>query len=336
MNKQFSIGILGAAKIAKRAVIEPAKQLEDVAVLGIAASDSVRAEKFAQEFDIPVVFPSYEALVQSDRIDAVYIPLANHLHTPWILNAIHSRKPILVEKPICLSLAEFDDIAAAVDFSGVPVLEAVMVQHHPWQSTIQEIVETKRYGAIKSIRTQLTMQFPEAENQGNYRFSPEYGGGAFFDLGTYWLQFLQRCLGLQPEAISAQARLNQPQGIDLEFDSQLRFSNAAIAEFHCSFEEPFAANHWVELEQATITIRNFFRPLLGIQSMSLDIHHFDTGETEIIKFPAQSYYLNQLKFFLEVLKGNEPLIPLSQSRERVNLMEAIYQSAQRPVGGRCG
>jgi NDP-hexose-3-ketoreductase len=329
MKKPVCIGILGAANIAKRAVIEPAKKLEGVEVFGIAARDRVKAENFAQDYDIPAVFPSYDALVESDRIDAVYIPLANHLHTPWILKAVEARKPVLVEKPICLSIEEFDAIEAAVGTHGVPVLEAVMVQHHPWQKKLREIVETGIYGNIKSIRTTLTLQFRQEDNPDNYRFFPDRGGGAFFDLGTYWIQFVQICLGLQPDAIAAQAIFNKPDGVDVAFEALLRFSNGAIAEFDCSFDRPFEANHWLELEKAHIEIRNFFRPLFGIQAMSIDIHHLENGETEKIKFTVQNYYINQLEFFLEIVEGKKENIPLAQTRERIKIIQEISNLAKK-------
>ena len=327
MEKPLRIGILGAANIAKRAIIEPAKKLAGVEVFGVAARDIAKAEKFAQDYGIQEVFSSYHTLLESDRIDAVYIPLANHLHTPWIIKSAEAKKPILVEKPICLSIEEFDAIQAAVETYGVPLLEAVMVQHHPWQKKLREIVETGIYGNVKSIRTILTLQFAEAENSGNYRFSPDLGGGAFFDLGTYWIQFVQICLGLQPDGIAAQATLNKPGGVDEAFEARIGFSNGAIAEFDCSFDRPFEANHYLELENAHIKIRNFFRPLFGIQSMSLDVHHLDRGEREIIKFPVQNYYVNQLEFFVQMLAGHEQNLPLSQTRERVKILEAIHRVA---------
>lgn len=83
----------------------------------------------------------------------------------------------------------------------------------------------------------------------------------------------------------------------------------------------------LELEKAHIKIQNFFRPLFGIQAMSIDIHHLEIGETEKIKFPVQNYYVNQLEFFLRVLEGREKNFPLSQTRERVKIMEDIYRMA---------
>ncbi len=330
-DQPLHIGILGAANIAKRALIEPAKQLDNIQVFGIAARDLGRAQQFAQEHNIPTVFPNYEALLNSDRLDAVYIPLANHCHAPWVMRAIEAKKPVLVEKPLCLTPSELEAIEATVIEHQGLVLEAVMVQHHPWQEVVREIVESGRYGRVMAVRTNLTLEFPEAENADNYRFSASQGGGAFFDLGTYWVQLVQLCLGANPEKIDATASLNRPEGVDIAFDARLMFPQGAIAEFHGSFTEPFAAHHQIELEQAHLTIRNFFRPLFGVQSMRIAIEHLDTGKTEKIKFPVQNYYVNQLKFFSQVLSKTVQNLPWVETRDRIRLMDEIYRAAQKSV-----
>ncbi|MCG5058950.1 MAG: Gfo/Idh/MocA family oxidoreductase [Limnoraphis sp. WC205] len=328
MNKPLSIGILGAANIAKRAILEPAQKLENVRVVGLASRSKERAEKFAQDYQIERVFPSYDALIESDEIDAVYIPLANHLHADWVIKTAQAKKPILVEKPICLTTEEFDRIEQSVEENGIPILEALMVLHHPWQHKLQEIIQTEIYGQVKSVETHLTVPFPEEQNLGNYRFLPEQGGGAFFDLGTYWIQLVQMSLGLQPDTIEAQCELNRPGGVDVRFEALLNFPQGSSAKFYCSFEHSFEAHHWVKLEKAEIKIRNFFRPIFG-QSITLDVCPVGTEDIEKIKFPAQNYYENQLQFFSQVIAGEAENLPRIQARERVKIMEKIYNLAEK-------
>nr|AAT37519.1 unknown [Prochloron didemni] len=328
MNKPLSIGILGAANIAKRAILEPAQKLKTVQVLGLASRDKIRAEKFAEDYQIETVFPSYDALIESDAIDAVYIPLANHLHAAWVIKTAQAKKPILVEKPICLTLEEFDAIEQSVEEHRVPILEAVMVQHHPWQQKLQEMIQTEIYGKVKSIETRLNVPFPEEQNVGNYRFASEQGGGAFLDLGTYWIQLVQMSLGLQPDTIEAQCELNRPDGVDLIFEARLNFPQGSFTTFYCSFEHSFEAHHWIKFEKAQIKVRNFLRPMFG-QSITLEICPVDTEEIEKFKFPAQNYYVNQLNFFSQVIAGKIENIPLIQSRDRVKLMEEIYNLAHQ-------
>ena len=326
-KKQYNIGILGAANIARRVVIEPAKQLETVCVFGIAARDCARAEKFAHDHGIAQVFPDYNALIESDAIDAVYIPLANHVHAPWVIKVAQAKKAIFVEKPICLTVKEFDAIEAAVTENKVPLVETVMVQHHPWQEKVRDIITTQQYGALRSTKTEVSFRLRDVD-QNSYRLFPEMGGGVFFDVGSYWIQFVQACIGLPPDTIEAHSDFDGPNGIDMTFEARMDFAQGVSAAFCCSFERAFEVTHWLQLENARMRIRNFFRPAFGNQAMAIDVHHLETGEREKIKFPPQNYYCNQLDFFLRVIEGKAKNIPLMQIRERVKLMEQIYTVAQ--------
>lgn len=174
MSKVINIGILGAAKIAPRSIIEPAKRLKQFNVFGVTARDMDRAEKFAKTHNIAHVFKDYDSLLASKDIDLVYIPLSNYLHAPWIIKAAEEKKNVLVEKPICLRIEEFNEIKKVMEDKGILLLEGIMIQHHPWQKKIKEIIDAGIYGRLKSIKTHLTFQFNE---RGNYRFFPENGGG---------------------------------------------------------------------------------------------------------------------------------------------------------------
>ncbi|MFV9644347.1 MAG: Gfo/Idh/MocA family protein [Desulfobacterales bacterium] len=323
--KRINIGILGAAQIAPKAIIEPAKKLENVTIFGIAARDGNRAEQFAQLHQIKHVFTDYEALIACRDIDLIYIPLPNDLHAAWIIKAAMTKKNILVEKPICLRTSEFEEIQKAVSKNGVFLLEGLMVQHHPWQKKIKEIIETKEYGNLVSVKTHITFQFNE---KGSYRSIAAKGGGAFFDMGSYWIQFIQSCIGPEIQEFSGKADFTRPNGVDLTFEAYIVLPNSVRADFLCSFERPFEANHWLEFEKARLRIRNFFRAALGDHVITIDIKHMDTNKIDKLSFPPQNYYFNQLNFFLNVIKGTEENIPLSQSYDRVKIMEDIYQKAE--------
>ena len=327
MKKVLSIGILGAAQTAPRVIINPAKNIENICIFGIASRDKSKAEKFAQLYEIPNVFPDYNSLIECDVIDAVYIPLSNDLHTRWVIKAAQSKKHILVEKPICLRIEEFDAIEKVVNENKIYLLEAIMVQHHPWQKEIRKIIETKIYGKLQSIKTHFTYQLRE-KNKDSYRFFPEKGGGVFFDNGPYWIQFVQSCIGLEPKSFEGISNFNGPNGTDWNFEGRMVFSDGVYAEFLASYELPYEAIHWLQFEKIKIRIRNFSRPAFGNYKLYIDNYHIDTGEKEKISFPSQNYYFNQLNFFLRVIEGKENNISLNSSRERVNIMEKIYNFAK--------
>nr|VFK63491.1 MAG: hypothetical protein BECKUNK1418G_GA0071005_103411 [Candidatus Kentron sp. UNK]VFK70835.1 MAG: hypothetical protein BECKUNK1418H_GA0071006_104012 [Candidatus Kentron sp. UNK] len=115
-------------------------------------------------------------------------------------------------------------------------------------------------------------------------------------------------------------------GIDTTFSARLEAAGI-VSHFHTAFNRPFAANHRIQLEKATITLKNFFRPLFGDQRLHLEIQAHDGAESEKISFPAQNYYVNQLAFFIRLLQGQEAPPPLEKVRERIVWMESIYEQA---------
>lgn len=158
-------------------------------------------------------------------------------------------------------------------------------------------------------------------------FSRKTGGGVFFDTGSYWVHFVQSCIGLNPIELNGQSEFKGPNNVDLTFEVYMLFSNDIRTDFLCSFERPFEATHWLQFEKARFRIRNFFRAALGDHSIVIDIKDADTQEIKKIVFSPQNYYINQLNFLLKVFEGEGKNIPLSQSGDRVKIMEKIYQRA---------
>ncbi len=323
-DRPVRIGLLGAANIVPRALLAPAKLLDRPCSFAVAARDPAKARAFAQAHGIDTVFADYDALLASERVDGVYLALPNSLHVHWAIRALRAGKPVLVEKPFCIDLRDFDTLAAVARASGVPVVEAIMIGFHPWQQALAELIQDGRYGPLLTSETRLFTDLRGRARDG-FRFSRALGGGAFFDLGVYWVQFLQRCIGLHGYRIAARAERDAPDGVDLSFTVQLDFPNGPHCELSCSFERAFAANHRLTFEQATVTVGNFLRPAFGLQALWLDIEH--GGRTDKIRFSTQNYYAAQLDFFIRVIEREAEPEPLATVRERVAAITAIYGQA---------
>src|SRR5215469_3185924 len=123
-NAPVRFGILGAARIAPKALIEPANQLDSIEVLAVSARDPVRASAFAAAHGIPRVLSSYDELIAASDIDAVYIPLPNSLHCEWTLRALRAGKHVLCEKPIASNAAEAQQMADVARATGLVLAEA--------------------------------------------------------------------------------------------------------------------------------------------------------------------------------------------------------------------
>jgi NDP-hexose-3-ketoreductase len=321
MSPALRIGILGAAPISEKAVLDPARRTGCGIVVAVAARDVTRARDFAAEHGIPLAMGDYHDLLASPDVDAVYVATANHLHRSLAIAATQAGKHVLVEKPLCLDLAEWQEIAASASRHGRLVQEALMVAHHTWQATIRRLIDEGRHGRLRSIVTRISFQLRRAPD--NYRFFPQLGGGVFNDVGCYWLQFLQSCGLGQPLGVHAQSRLAGPHGADHEFSASLEFADGVHSEFLGSFEGPFCASHVLRFEQAEVAVRNFLKPAIGNLRMSIEV----TGATrERLSFAEANYYTTQYTAFVDRVAstdwGMDPAVG-----ERLRLADRILRAS---------
>ena len=194
---QLRVGILGAARIAPEAVVFPVQQNADLAakvvIQAVAARDLAKAQSFAAEHGIPQAFGSYEALLASDEIDAIYNPSPNSLHAAWTIRALAAGKHVLCEKPFTCNAAEAVAIQRASEDTGRIAVEAFHVLHHPVARRARELA-TSALGKLESVDMQFMVNF-EGYDAGirskmhaptpmyeDVRFNSELGGGAMMDL----------------------------------------------------------------------------------------------------------------------------------------------------------
>ncbi|RYE82733.1 MAG: Gfo/Idh/MocA family oxidoreductase, partial [Hyphomicrobiales bacterium] len=185
MSDQLVWGVMGAANIALRKVIPGMLGDATSRIRGIASRDGSKAKAAAEQFGFETHYDSYEALLADPAIEAVYIPLPNHLHVPWSVKALEAGKHVLCEKPIALDAAEAEQLIAARDRSGKQVLEAFMVRQHPQWLRAREILRSGEIGPAKLVQT--TLSYFNAD-PANVRNIAEIGGGALYDVGCYALQ----------------------------------------------------------------------------------------------------------------------------------------------------
>jgi predicted dehydrogenase len=282
------IGLIGATGIAERAILRPARARADVRVRAVAASDPVRAKEFASRHEIPVVHEDYSALLADPEVDTVYISLHNSAHHRWAVRAAVAGKRVIVEKPLCLSDEELEELEFAAD--GVQIFEAVATIGHPWQETVRGFVQDEEYGSLRGVETRLTFAVPAP---GGYRDQPELGGGIFYDSASYWLQALQATVGLDDVEPSGSSDFDGPNGVDYSFRATLRWPTGAEAVLECDFGDQHVADHVFTFEHAVIKVRNFLRPMAGSVPVNLVIVPSE-GDRLVIGFPASSYYETQL------------------------------------------
>lgn len=322
MSNRIQIGVLGAANILESSLLKPVRETDRFQVAALASTRYEPALKLAEKYGIEKVYDNYEALLKQDMIDLVYIPLINRLHAIWVIEAAKAKKHVLVEKPICTSIAEAEAIAKVQKEHGVLIMEGVMTGAHPWQELVKQWIREERYGRLLEINTLMSTRIPS--DQTNYRTRPEAGSGTFFDEGCYWVQMLQKIVGLEAYRIQSVRKINNSAGTDVDFQTVILLDNRIVSRFHCTFEGSERAEHEFVFEQAVIRIKNIFRCCYGRFRLYAEVYNRQGVLQEKIALEPQNYYINQLQAAAEAILDTNRESGCMEALERIKFMCDIY------------
>ena len=203
-------GILGASHFAQGHMAPAIHAARGAELVALATSDPARAAPFAAFCPGLKVHASYDALLADPGIDAVYIPLPNHLHVEWTLKALAAGKHVLCEKPIALVESEFDSLIAARDASGRLAAEAYMIVHHPQWQRARALVQSGAIGPLRHV--DAVFCYDNRADPGNIRNRPETAGGGIRDIGVYTYGAARFVTGAEPDDL--QARVKRENGVD--------------------------------------------------------------------------------------------------------------------------
>jgi predicted dehydrogenase len=163
----------------------------------------------------------------------------------------------------------------------------------------------------------------------DFRLDPQKGGSVFWEEAILWCHLTQLLVGLQPAAVAGQLLARGPGGADAQFEARMAFPNGVVSECYCSYTDPMEANHWIEFDDAVVKIVNFWRPTFGTLKLNCEIQHKHTQQTTPLRFEPRNYFLEQLKCFVAVIRGERENIDPEESFDRIRVMDAIYRAALR-------
>jgi predicted dehydrogenase len=223
-------GVLSTAAIARGKVIPGLRRAERSEVVAIASRDLGVAERVAAELDIPRAHGSYEALLADPEVDAVYVPLPNHLHSRWTVEAARAGKHVLCEKPLALTADEAADMVAAADDAGVVLMEAFMYRHHPSWVAARRLLSEGRIGRLVAVQSWFSYF---NDDPANIRNIVAAGGGALYDIGCYCVNLSRMLFGGEPDRVEGAIVRDAASGTDALTTGMLEFADG-IASFGCS------------------------------------------------------------------------------------------------------
>jgi predicted dehydrogenase len=320
-SSPLRIGILGASRIAPRAIVAPARRVAGVTVVAVAARNIEKARAYAQRHQIPHVQGSYAELVADPEIDAIYNPLPNSHHAEWSIRALEAGKHVLCEKPIAANAQEAEEMAATAERTGYILMEAFHYRYHPLMARVLEILHSGEIGEIRHIET--TMCIPTWRSW-DIRWRHDLAGGALMDVGCYTIHLLRMLAGGEPTVTAAQAWLLSPQ-IDRAVKADFTFANGMTGHIHCSMWSRTLLHLGARVvgERGELTIRNPYVPQLYNR---LSVRAGDSVRHE--KAPLTPTYEYQLTAFVRAVRTHEPLMTdMRDAIANMRVIDAVYQAA---------
>jgi predicted dehydrogenase len=319
-------GVLGAANVALKKVIPAMQRGAWSDVVGIASRDRTRAAAAAKSLGIATAYGSYDELLEDPGIEAVYIPLPNHLHVEWATKAAERGKHVLCEKPLARSANEAERLLAVRDATGVMIQEAFMIRSHPqWQKAL-ELVRDGTLGRIQSIVGYFSYHNLDATNVRN---NAELGGGGLADIGCYLVHASRWLLGREPMQVAALIE-NDPAFVTDRLTSMLMDFGESQVIAMCATQLVPSQRIQIFGSKARLEIEiPFNAPPDRPCRLFVDDGSSSGGEgRRTIELPICDQYTLQGDDFSRAIRhGGRAVLPLEDSIANLRVLDAIVRAA---------
>jgi predicted dehydrogenase len=326
-------GILGCARITRRGLV-PGIRASGTGVLhALASRDPATARAWAVEFGVPRAHTSYEALLEDPEVDAVYIPLPNELHRPWVTAAADAGKHVLCEKPLALDAREAGAMVQHCRSRGIVLMEAFMWRHQPRTLELRRLVREGAIGDLRLVRSSFS--FPIAP--GDWRLEPPRGGGALWDVGCYGVNTARLFAGAEPACLRSLSHTG-PTGVDLTFTALLEFPGGVLAAVDCSFDQPFRCNYELVGTRGVIEVPDAYLPPASgppIALLRTTGSPSDSGAASdvarTLEFQPVDQYAAMVDAFAHSVAAGMLVDPAEDGRAQMMALDRLKEMARMPV-----
>lgn len=328
MTGALRLGLLGCSSIAKRRTAPAVRAVETVELTACAARSPERAEQFAAEFGAAPM--SYEDLLASPDVDAVYVSLPNGLHHEWTRNALLAGKHVLCEKPLTTTAADTEDLLALAGKTGLTLHENFMFTHHPQHARVRELVAAGRLGEIRGFTASFGIP---GLPPGDIRYRDDLGGGALLDVGVYPLRAARLLLGPGLSVAGATLAIDTDRGVDVSGHVLLVSDDGVTAALEFGFRHSYRSRYELWGSTAALSLDRAFTPPATRQPV-LRIEGQDHVE-EISLPPADQFAIAVAKFAEAALGDGDPALAAELSAstaDTARLAETVLAQAIRIDG----
>lgn len=324
MQPKIRWGILSTAKIAREKVIPAMKAGKFCEIAAIASRNNEAAQAEGKRLGIPTVYGSYEELLADANIQAIYVPLPNHMHVEWAIKCLEAGKHVLCEKPVGISAAEAKKLAAVAKTKpGLKLMEAFMYRLHPQWQHAKKLVAEGQIGGLKTIQSFFSYYNTDPQN---IRNKPEAGGGAMMDIGCYCVSLSRFIFDKEPQKILGKVDYDPVLGTDILASGILDFGNGS-SSFTCSTQlvphqrvKIFGTEACVEIEIP------FNAP--PDRPTRLWVHR--KSGIEEIPFDTTDQYTIQGDLFSQAILNDTPVpTPFEDAVNNMRVIDAVLESGRK-------
>ncbi len=320
--KKINWGILSTASIGVENVIPAMQKGEYSKVQAIASRDMEKAKNIASKLNIQKSYGSYQELINDKEIEAVYIPLPNHMHVDWTINSLEAGKHVLCEKPISMDAAEAQKLLkVSSEYPNLKVMEAFMYRFHPQWQKAKQIVSSGKIGDLKNIQSFFSYFDDDPASIGN---KVELGGGGLMDIGCYNISLSRFLFDREPERVFGVFDYDPRFNVDRHASAILDFGKGT-STFTCSTQLSEYQHVNILGTRGKVQIQ---APFIASPDKKCKIWHQTESEVEEIIFdPCDQYSIQGDLFSRAILNDIDVPTPLEDAMANMIVIEAIKKSA---------
>jgi predicted dehydrogenase len=329
MAEKIRWGVLGNAEIARVCVVPAIQKSRNGIVSALATRSPENARQVVAENNISHVYHSYDDLLADPQIDAVYIPLPNHLHHPWTLRVLQAGKHVLCEKPLARDAREAQEMKDAADNAGLSLMEGIMYRFHPRSQRIKEMVADGSIGTICLVRSAFCYPMDKdlLKSGQNARLNPNMGGGVLLDVGCYSVSVARWLLDAEPTQLQAQA-VYHPAGVEVHLVGSLRFADSGLATVEASFISALQQTYTVIGSEGAIELpHDAFIPWEKESVFTIRRKDDEVGQAYVV--PGADEYQLMVEHFADAVLGETALdLTPQESVRNMQVLDALAEAAR--------
>jgi dTDP-3,4-didehydro-2,6-dideoxy-alpha-D-glucose 3-reductase len=322
-RERLRLGVLGTSDIAFRRLLPALRKCGRFVYAGVASRDPARTERFVEAFG-GRGFDGYQALLDDEDIDAVYLPLPPALHHEWGRKALAAGKHVLMEKPFTTCLVDTQELVSIARRSGLVVHENYAFVYHPQLQRIRQIVDEGRLGEVRLYRS--TFGFPKRPAS-DFRYDRALGGGALLDCGGYPLRMAAIMLGNDARVTAARLNRMPPHGVDLYGSATLENTRGEVAQLAFGMDNSYRCeleiwgSHGNLLATRIFTAGEGFEPSAVVRA---------GNDEEVIKLPAADQFLRSIEAFEEAVTSFDAREVLAaRILDQARLVDHVYDLGEQ-------